>query len=59
MKKWQLGSLFLNLIDKFFISLTFLDEFALPPTNFNMNFWTPFTLIANKITHLLTPLSNE
>jgi hypothetical protein len=57
MKKWYLGSLFLYIIDKFLISLTFLDEFTLPPTNFNMNFWTSLTFITNKITHFSIPLS--
>jgi hypothetical protein len=47
----ELRSLFLQTFHKFLISLTFLDKFALSPANLDMDFWTSFPFITNKIAH--------
>jgi hypothetical protein len=43
------------MIDKFLVGFTFLDELAFSSADFNMNFWTSFSFITNKITHFLNP----
>ena len=51
MKKRYSSSFFLQAIDKLLVRLAFLDKLALSSANLHMNFWTSFSLIADKITH--------
>jgi hypothetical protein len=47
-----LSCLFFQIVDKLLVSLTFLKQFTLSSAYLNMNFWTPFPFIADKITHV-------
>jgi hypothetical protein len=54
-----LGSFFLSAIDKFLVSFTFAQKLTFPSAHFNVNLWTPFSFIADQITHIYNPLSGQ
>jgi hypothetical protein len=55
-----LSYLFFRIVDKFFVSLTFIDRFTLSSTYFNMNLRTPFPFIANEVAHFeISPFGSD
>jgi hypothetical protein len=47
----SLSRFFLQIVHKLFVGLTFLNLFALSSAYFDMDFWTSFSLITDKIAH--------
>jgi hypothetical protein len=47
----SLSRLFLHIVHKLLVGLTFLNQFALSSAYFDMDLWTSFSLITDKIAH--------